>query len=191
MKVFQCAICPKKVINALVCNNCKREYDLTEEWAQMLMAHEKAWRASNLRDERHGVVTFTDYQVARDGVEYDGWDVLDGEIGSSRTNDAFVNSMGMDDENFSDDLELELLLEDHALYDLADEADLTEGEFNAFFVYLHEPHEGKRLKSEDAADALSKLEGKTVSPAAYRRRISDALTKIKPVVKVNLKGFFE
>src|SRR5690606_20120572 len=125
--------------------------------------------------------TLTDYQVFRDGIEYNGWDVLDGEIGSSRTNEPLVNAFGEEDDYFSPDPEFEIYWTEHTVYQIAELADLTEGELNALMVYLYTPYEGKKLRAKDAAAELSKLEGKTVSPAAYRRRISDTLAKVRVV----------
>jgi hypothetical protein len=179
MAVFECPICHKRIINALVCRQCKQGYDLSEPWARKLITLEKQWRNSQLRDQRHGLTDFSDYILNVDGESYDGWDVVDGEI-AGRTGDAFVKAMSVEDDIFvSTELDEELL--EWEFYQLAEEADLTEGEFNAFYVYLFLAPNNDLLSSKEGASMLSEYEGKEVSPDAFRRRLSDARVKLKRV----------
>jgi hypothetical protein len=178
---MRCAICSKKINRALVCKDCKKDYDLQSEWVTEMIEMEKSWRNMERRDIRHGAMTFTDYTVFKDGEAYDGWDVLDGEIGSGKTNEPFVNAMGSNDSYFQNE-ELEILYEEIRIYELADHADLTEGEFNALWIYVFPPH-SLRITSEEFAEMLSRKEGREVSAQAFRRRLSDVRKKLKAVLE--------
>jgi hypothetical protein len=177
MYIAECAICGKAVTRSLVCRKCKATYDLSEPWAKSLQEHERKWRNALDRDANHNLVTFSDYRIVNEEGEFDGWDVLDGEI-EGKSGDAFLNAMGVNDEYFVTPDEVINSILEYELYSLADEADWTQGELNAMFIYLFAAPGNGPFTSKHAAEHLSTLEGKTVTPDAYRRRLSDARKKV-------------
>ncbi len=178
--MFNCAICGMPIIKSLVCRKCQKEYSLDQEWAKQLISLEMQWRNMERRDLRNGVFCISEYRVFRDGAEYDGWDILDGEVGGA--DGPMQNALGSVDYYFTADPETESLRLIHLLHNLADDADLTEGEFNALSIAAFADGESP-LSSKHGAELLSELEGKEVSAAAFRRRLADARRKVKDVVK--------
>jgi hypothetical protein len=179
MKLYECAICGQSVDRSLVCKKCRDNYDLALQWVKDLIEREKQWRNIQRRDDRHNAVVFSDYMVYQDGDAYDGWDVLDGEVEGLR-GDAFLNAMGASDSYFQENdwLGWDEEWTEYALYEVAEAANLTQGELNALRVYLFPPH-SLAIDSDEAAIILSQIEGKTVSNDAFRRRKSDAFKKFK------------
>jgi hypothetical protein len=171
----RCAFCGDKMKSyAYVCRTCYRQYDLDTDWAKELIDAERYWRKLNKRDERFGIIDFSDLQISRDGELYDGWDLIDGEIGYGQHN--------LHPTNIFDEPEYLGLVASEPSYSdalqLCEMANLTTGETEAVLVQALHSERGK-LKSEEAAKVLSELEGKKVSPAAFRRRLCDARKKIK------------
>lgn len=187
MAIFECPFCGKRIINAKLCRECMGKYDTSEPWAQALLGMEKRWRTLLKRDQRARVVTFSDYTLFREGDAYDGWDILDGEIGQGKTSEPFTNAMGeeVDFTEVPDEIRLSMLEVEHMLFELAEEADLTEGELRAFQVYLFNSPDKKPIRAQIAAEILSEFEGKPVSSEAFRRRLSDARRKLK-VAAINM-----
>lgn len=178
--MFDCAICGKRISKSLICRKCQQDYDLDQEWAKRLITLETRWRNMERRDLRHGVVCLTEYRGFMDGEEYDGWDVLDGEIAG--TDGPLLNALGSNDHYFAPDPEAALFRLQHLFYHLAEEADLTEGEFYALGFAVFAGGETP-LSSKRGAELLSNQEGKEVSAAAFRRRLADARQKAREVVK--------
>lgn len=200
MREYYCAICGEWVQQALICTECHQKGELDSDWAQALMTVEKQWRNMERRDARHGVTVLSDYSVYKDGEMYDGWDVLDGEVEAAGAS-SFLSAFGTPDNYFSADWALwEESLTEYLLYEIAEAADLTQGELNALLVYLFPPN-SLAANSEETAKILSQVEGKTVSADAYRRRKSDALKKLnklgqrlrqlKPAIRLQRFAFFE
>lgn len=174
----ECAICGRTVSEAYVCKHCRREYDLTEVWAKVLIDEEKRWRNLKRKDTRHGVVVFSDYCFCRDQETLDGWDVLDGESDAMGSDD-FRNALGSADTYFEEDWgNWDVALTDIIFSHVAEAADLTQGELNTLIVYLFPPH-SLDVSSEEAAILLTQIEGKPISNDAFRRRKSDAMKKLK------------
>lgn len=186
---FQCAICGGGIKKrALICRKCKNnpDLDLTEDWACALIEHEKNWRNVLRRDKRRNdkgynisTLSLSDYIVYKDGDEYDGWDVLDGEVSQAKTDDPLTNAMGTTDIYF-DVSHLEVLYLEHHVYQWAEDADLTLGELNAILIVIFPPH-SEKISSEEYAELLSEKEDKKVSAGAFRRRLSDAKKKLKEI----------
>jgi hypothetical protein len=181
MAIFECPFCGKRIVNAMICRECKGKYDISEPWAQDLLRMETKWRSLLKRDQRAKVLTFSEYSLFHGGDVFDGWDILDGEIGQGKTSEPFVNAMGQEEDFYEipDYERLSMLELEHLLFELAEEADLTEGELRAFQVYLCNSPDKKPISANLAAEILSEFEGKVVSPEAFRRRLSDARRKLK------------
>jgi hypothetical protein len=157
-----CSICQKPGCFAYVCTGCRSTYDLSEPWAQALIQVEKGRRNTCRRDERFG---FTE---ADPKGEYSFEDI----VGYKGGEDVFAN----------DEDEQEYLREEEQqrarqtvkeLRAWAEAGGLSKAEWDAFSLLRFD------YSGEEAASILSEEEGKTITPAAYRRRVSTARKKIK------------
>jgi hypothetical protein len=176
-----CAFCGDKMKGyAYVCRTCYRQYDLDTDWAKELLDAERYWRKLEKRDEREGIITFSDLQIYRDGELYDGWDLIDGEIGYGQYNE---HPTAIFESSFffvPPDYEPSYSDVSH----ICKMANLTPGETEAVLVQALYSLRGK-LRAEEGAEILSEQAGKRISPAAFRRRLCDARKKLRT------QGFFQ
>jgi hypothetical protein len=167
-----CAICGQEMTSwVYVCRSCYSKYDLDSEWVKELINAERNWRTLDKREERIGVITFSDLQIYQDGELYDGWDLIDGEIGYGKSSTHPINV-------FHEKSIFRFNTETEDIQRRCEIAKLTEGETQAILVQSMYSFRGK-LKSEEGAKYLSEMVGKQVSPAAFRRRLSDGRKKLK------------
>lgn len=214
MPIYECAICQQPVRNALTCRKCCKTYPLDTPWAEHLCQAEKRYRNLELKDARHGLFCLSDLLTTSDGQTYDGWDMLDGDIGwktsTSRapaqpakrktarstklTDDPAEPAVG--DSVFGPTEEEQLNRYTFAFWDdeealrlWAEKAHLTPGEHNAVYVQATGSPELKdQLSSVEGAAELSELENRSISPVAYRRRLSDARRKLRKILAPKLRA---
>ena len=179
----QCITCGKwknnRSLIGYMCRDCRQLYseNMNSEWYLKLCDSEREWRRLNKREDRADVVTLSELLVYADGQLYDGYDMIDGEIGfPGRRKEKLVME---DSNNFSSLLETASPYSQKEILEIWCEfASLTEAESNAIMI-RYMVYDGQKIPSRIIADLLSEYEDKNVTSSAYRRRLSNARKKLK------------
>jgi len=188
-----CVICEKKTRNhAYLCRGCYQEHGRDAPWIEALITQERERRNQEDYNKRNDISTleFSELEGAYEGNAFDGWDFIDGvwddRLSVTRhEDDYYVTSDDFEDILYRQALEEEVDEEwERIVYcTLAMHwcwlADLTESETMAMQVYIYRD----QPSAKEAAEYLTAVEDKPVSPEAYRRRLSDALRKLKATGK--------